>query len=169
MCFAKIILNGQKGGRVMERIEKSIEVDCPVSTVYNQWTQFEEFPHFMKNVNQVTQLDDKRLHWEAEIGGKTKEWIAKIVEQVPDHHIAWQSERGEFTSGRVSFAPADGNRTRVNLELSYDPKGFVESAGDALGMVSAQIKGDLERFKEFIETRCRETRAWRGTIHDQGR
>jgi uncharacterized membrane protein len=153
----------------MERIQKSIEVECPVRTVYNQWTQFEEFPHFMEGVKEVRQLDDKRLHWKAEIAGKEKEWNAKITEQIPDQRIAWQSEAGEFTAGTVSFQPAGGNRTRINLELAYDPKGFVESTGDALGIVSQKIKNDLERFKEFIEHRGQETGAWRGTIQEHGR
>jgi uncharacterized membrane protein len=148
----------------MERIEKSIEVDVPVSTVYNQWTQFEEFPRFMEGVKRVTQLDDKRLHWVAEIGGKEKEWDAKITEQIPDRKIAWQSEAGEFTAGTVTFQPAGGNRTRVHLELAYEPKGFIENTGDALGFVSGRVENDLERFKKFIEHRGQETGAWRGTI-----
>ena len=148
----------------MEKIEKSIDVDAPIKTVYNQWTQFEEFPRFMEGVKTVKQLDDNRLHWVAEIGGKDKEWNAKITEQIPDRKIAWQSEAGEYTAGTVTFQPAGKNRTRVQLELSYDPKGFVENTGDALGFVSGRVKGDLDRFKEFIEHRGQETGAWRGTI-----
>jgi len=150
----------------MEKIEKSIEVDCPLRTVYDQWTQFEEFPRFMKGVKKVTQLDDQRLHWEAEIGGKNKEWDARITHQVPDQVIAWQSEGGEYTSGAVKFEAAGPGRTRINLQLVYDPKGFVESAGDAIGVVSNRVGNDLERFKEFIETRRQETGAWRGTIRE---
>jgi len=148
----------------MEKIEKSIDVECPINKVYNQWTQFEEFPRFMEGVKSVTQLDDKRLHWVAEIGGKEKKWDARITEQIPDRKIAWTSESGEFTAGTVSFQPAGATRTRVNLELSYDPKGFVENTGDALGFVSGRVDGDLERFKKFIEKRGQETGAWRGTI-----
>jgi uncharacterized membrane protein len=150
----------------MEKIEKSIDVECPISTVYNQWTQFEEFPRFMKGVKKVTQLDDQRLHWEAEIAGKDKEWDARITDQVPDQLIAWQSEGGEYTSGTVNFAPVDANRTHISLQLLYDPEGFVEKAGDTLGVVSSRVEGDLERFKEFIEKRCQETGAWRGTIRE---
>jgi uncharacterized membrane protein len=150
----------------MERIEKSIEVACPLTTVYNQWTQFEEFPRFMEGIKEVKQLDDKRLHWHAEIAGKDKEWYARITEQVPDRLIAWQSEGGEYTSGAVRFQPAGPDRTRVNLELSYEPKGFVESTGDALGVVSRRVENDLERFKDFIENRGSETGAWRGTIRE---
>jgi uncharacterized membrane protein len=150
----------------MERLQKSIEVDRPLNQVYNQWTQFEEFPRFMEGVKSVKQLDDTRLHWVAEIGGKEKEWTAKIIEQIPDHRIAWESESGEFTSGVVSFQSLGPDRTRVTLEITYDPKGFVENAGDAIGVVSRRIENDLERFKEFIENRGQETGAWRGTIRE---
>jgi uncharacterized membrane protein len=150
----------------MERIEKSIDVLCPIKTVYNQWTQFEEFPRFMKGINKVTQLDNKRLHWEAEIAGKHKEWDARITDQVPDHRIAWESEGGEHVSGVVNFTTVNPNCTRVNLQLMYDPEGFVEKTGDALGVVSSRVEGDLKRFKEFIENRGQETGAWRGTIRE---
>jgi uncharacterized membrane protein len=148
----------------MERIQKSIEVGSPLSTVYNQWTQFEEFPRFMEGVKEVRQLDDQRLHWVAEIAGKEKEWTAKITDQIPDHRIAWQSEAGEYTSGAVDFDSVGPDRTRVTLELAYDPKGFVEHAGDAVGIVSRRIEKDLDNFKDFIENRGKETGAWRGTI-----
>jgi uncharacterized membrane protein len=148
----------------MERIEKSIDVECPINTAYNQWTQFEEFPRFMKGVKKVTQLDDQRLHWEAEIAGKDKEWDARITDQVPDQLIAWESEGGEYTSGSVNFTNVGPNSTRISLQLMYDPEGFVEKTGDALGVVSSRVEGDLERFKEFIEKGCQETGAWRGTI-----
>jgi uncharacterized membrane protein len=109
----------------MERIQKSVYVDLPLQAVYNQWTQFEEFPLFMEGVKHVEQLDDKRLHWDVEIGGKSKEWDARITEQIPDQRIAWESEAGENTAGIVSFQADGPNRTQVNLELFYDPKGFV--------------------------------------------
>src|SRR6185436_14010417 len=148
----------------METIEKSIEVEAPLHTVYNQWTQFEEFPRFMEGVTEVRQLDDKRLHWKAEIGGTTKEWNAEIFEQVPDHRVAWRSTRGVKNSGMVNFHPVSETTTRVTLKLNYDPEGPVEAMGDALGFVSRQIEGNLERFKEFIEARGRETGGWRGSI-----
>jgi len=148
----------------MERIEKSVYVDCPLQAVYNQWTQFEEFPRFMEGVKHVQQMDDKRLHWDVEIGGKLKEWTARITEQIPDRRIAWQSEAGENTSGVVSFEADGPGRTRVQVELAYEPEGFVESAADSIGIVSRRVEHDLERFKEFIEQRRRETGSWRGTI-----
>ena len=143
----------------MERIQKSVYVDLPLQAVYNQWTQFEEFPLFMEGVKHVEQLDDKRLHWDVEIAGKPKEWNARITEQIPDQRIAWESEAGENTAGVVSFQADGPNRTQVNLELFYDPKGFVESAGDSIGVVSRRVENDLEHFKEFIENPHRETGA----------
>ena len=150
----------------MVRIKTSIEVDCPLSQVYNQWTQFEEFPRFMDGVKEVRQLDDQRLHWRADIAGKEKEWTAKITEQIPDDRIAWTSESGEYTSGMVNFARLGMDRTKVALEISYDPQGFLENAGDAVGLVSRRIENDLEHFKEFIENRGHESGAWRGTIRE---
>jgi uncharacterized membrane protein len=152
----------------MASIEKSIEINLPVHTVYNQWTQFEDFPRFMEGVKEVHQIDDKRLHWHAEIAGKDEEWDAEIVEQVPDQRIAWRSLGGAKNAGLVSFRQIDANRTNVTLRLDYDPDGVVENVGSALGVVSARVQGDLERFKNFIESRGRESGAWRGEIH-QGR
>ncbi|MDO8614113.1 MAG: SRPBCC family protein [Dehalococcoidia bacterium] len=148
----------------MGSIEKSIEVDVPVTTVYNQWTQFEEFPRFMEGVQEVRQLDDSRLYWKADVGGRDKEWHARIIEQVPDQRIAWQSEQGAQNGGQVTFEPVDGSRTRITLNMQYEPDDFVESAGNVLGFVSRRVQSDLERFKEFIETRGHETGAWRGSI-----
>ena len=149
----------------MAQAVEAIDVEVPVRTAYNQWTQFEEFPQFMEGVEEVQQLDDKRLHWRASIAGKTEEWHAEIVEQTPDMVVAWRSTTGAENAGRVSFAPAGMNATRVTLRLDYDPEGIVESAGDKLGFVSRRVEGDLERFKEFIESRGAETGAWRGEIH----
>lgn len=149
----------------METIEKTIEVNAPINTVYNQWTQFEEFPRFMEGIEEVRQLGDKKLHWKAEIAGKTKEWDAEIFEQIPDQRIAWRAITGAKNSGMVNFLPAGANGTRVSLSLNYEPEGAIEKMGDAMGLVSARVEGDLERFKEFIEARGQETGAWRGQIH----
>jgi hypothetical protein len=148
----------------MATIEKTIEVDVPVQTAYNQWTQFEEFPHFMEGVREVRQLDDERLYWAAEVGGERKEWYARITRQVPDEVIAWESEGGALNSGTVSFMPAEGAKTEVKLFMEYEPEDFKEQVGDALGVVSRRVEGDLKRFKEFIESRCSETGSWRGQI-----
>jgi uncharacterized membrane protein len=154
----------EKGGLSMASIEQSIVVNVPVRTAYNQWTQFEEFPHFMEGVESVRQLDDKRLHWRVNIGGKIKEWDAEITEQRPDERIAWTSRSGARNAGVVTFHRLDDNRSKIMLQVDYDPEGVVESVGDSVGVVSARIKGDLERFKEFIESRSGETGAWRGEI-----
>ena len=148
----------------MSTIEKSIEVNVPVRTAYNQWTQFEEFPRFMEGVKEVTQLDEKRLHWKAEIAGQEKEWNAEIIEQTPDQRIAWTSRSGAPNGGVVTFHRLSDDKSKVMLQLDYDPQGFVENLGDTLGIVSLRVQGDLERFKEFIEKRGRETGAWRGRV-----
>jgi uncharacterized membrane protein len=148
----------------MSVIVKSIEVNVPVKTAYNQWTQFEEFPKFMEGVEQVKQIDDKRLHWKANIGGKTEEWDAEITEQIPDQRVAWTSKGGAMNAGLVTFSPLADAKSKLTLEMEYVPNGAVEKAGDALGLVTQRIEGDLNRFKEFIESRGRETGAWRGTV-----
>jgi uncharacterized membrane protein len=148
----------------MAHIEKSIEVNAPLRTVYNQWTQFEEFPRFMEGVKSVKQIDDTHLHWHAEIAGKDKEWDALITEQVPDSIIAWRSVAGAENAGRVEFLPA-GDGTRITLKLTYDPEGAIEKIGDMVGVVSRRVEGDLKRFKDFIENRARESGAWRGEVH----
>lgn len=149
----------------MHTIEKSIQVNAPVSAVYNQWTQFEEFPHFMEGVEEVRQLSDKQLHWRASIGGKTKEWDAEIFEQIPDQRISWRSTTGAKNSGTVNFFPVGSGSTRLTLTLNYEPEGAIEKMGDAVGMFSGRIEGDLKKFKKFIESHGAETGAWRGEIH----
>ena len=148
----------------MPVIEKSIEVNVPVKTAYNQWTQFEEFPKFMEGVEQVKQLDDKRLHWKANIAGKEEEWDAEITEQIPDQRIAWCSTGGAMNDGLVTFAPLSDATSKLTLQMEYVPNGPAEKTGDALGFVTRRVEGDLKRFKDFIETRGRETGAWRGTV-----
>ena len=148
----------------MDHIEKSVEVNVPVSTAYNQWTQFEEFPKFMEGVTAVRQLDDKRLQWHATVGGKEVEWTAEITQQTPDKRIAWRSTSGAENAGSVTFVTVNPKATRVTLRIEYDPKGFVENLGNALGVLSARVDGDLQRFKKFIESRGSETGAWRGQI-----
>ncbi|TAH38749.1 MAG: SRPBCC family protein [Planctomycetota bacterium] len=148
----------------MAEVETSIDVDVPVRVAYNQWTQFEDFPQFMEGVKAVQQLDAKRLLWRASIGGKDVEWTAEITEQVPDQVIAWRSTSGARNHGTVRFAPQGSGETRVTLHLEYEPVGAMESTGSALGLVSARIEGDLKRYKGFIESRGRETGAWRGTV-----
>jgi uncharacterized membrane protein len=148
----------------MSMIETSIEVNVPVKTAYNQWTQFEEFPKFMEGVEQVKQIDDKHLHWKANIAGKEEEWDAEITEQIPDQRIAWTSKGGAMNAGLVTFYPLSDAKSKLTLEMEYVPNGAVEKTGDAMGLVTQRVEGDLKRFKNFIESRGHETGAWRGTV-----
>ena len=148
----------------MSTIEKSIDVHVPVQVAYNQWTQFEEFPRFMEGIEEVKQLDEKRLHWRANVGGKEKQWDATITEQTPDQRIAWRNTTGSTNAGVVTFHFINDNTTRIMLQLEYEPEGVVENVGDIVGVVSRRVQGDLQRFKEFIEARGTETGAWRGKI-----
>src|SRR3954453_9156268 len=151
---------------VTTKVEKSIQVDVPVSAAYNQWTQFEEFPQFMGGVSQVTQLSDTLLHWVAEIAGVRREWDASIVQQVPDETIAWAATEGATNAGAVRFAPSGPQSTTVTLVLEYEPEGPVEKAGDALNLVQRQVEADLERFKTLIESRGFESGGWRGAVNE---
>jgi len=146
------------------KIIEFVDVDVPVATAYNQWTQFEEFPRFMEGVEAVRQLDDATLEWKADIGGVRKEWTAEITEQTPDTRIAWKSTSGARNAGVVTFHRLSDACSRVTLQLDYEPEGVVENVGDMLGLVSRKTKGDLERFKTFIEGQGQATGAFRGTI-----
>jgi hypothetical protein len=148
------------------KVEKSIQVDVPVGTAYNQWTQFEDFPHFMGGVKEVRQLDDRRLHWVAEIAGVRREWEASILEQVPDQKIAWAATAGATNAGAVRFQPAGPGSTTVYLSLEYEPEGVVEQVGDKLGIVERQVTSDLERFKRLIEDQGYASGAWRGAVNE---
>ncbi len=150
----------------MARLEKEIDVNVPVHVAYNQWTQFEEFPMFMEGVKSVRQLDEGRLTWHAEILGKDETWEAEITEQIPDRRIAWRSTSGTQNAGIVTFQPLGPDATKILLTIEYEPEGAVEKTGDWLGIVSKRVEGDLQRFKEFIESRGRETGAWRGRIEE---
>jgi uncharacterized membrane protein len=152
----------------MSVIEKSVHVDVPVQQAYNQWTQFESFPQFMAGVESVEQVDDTRLHWKAEIAGVTREWDAEIVDQTRDDRISWRSLAGTKNDGTVSFLPDTSAGTKVTLLLDYEPEGIVEKAGDLLDIVERRVQGDLDRFKEFIESRGSETGAWRGDVGSTG-
>ena len=149
----------------MATVKESIDVDVPVSTAYNQWTQFEEFPKFMEGVDSVKHIDDTHLKWIAEVGGKRREWQAEIVEQVPDRKIAWRSLDENGPNGIVEFEQLGEDKTLVTVEMAYDAEGLTEQLGSAIGMDSRQVKRDLERFKELIESRGVETGAWRGEVH----
>jgi uncharacterized membrane protein len=148
----------------MASVEKSIVVDQDVKTVYNQWTQFETFPTFMEDVKSVHQLDDTRLHWVAEIGGKEEEWDAKIVRQEPDEIISWESTSGAPNSGTVMFESVGTDQTRITLRMTYEPQGMMENAGAAMGMDESSVEDNLQRFKQFIESRGEETGGYRERV-----
>ena len=148
----------------MTTIEQSVEVEVPVRTAYDQWTQFESFPSFMEGVESVRQVDDTHLHWTAEIAGVRREWDAEITEQSPDQRIAWKATDGARNDGVVTFHRLDDAHSKVMLQLDFEPEGLTEKAGDLLGVVRSRTKGDLERFKDFIEQRGTATGAWRGEV-----
>jgi len=148
----------------MASVSESIDVDVPVQTAYNQWTQFEEFPRFMDGVESVQQIDDTHVRWAAEIAGKRHEWEAEITEQEPDRRVAWRATDGKDNAGAVTFEPLGESKARVNVEMTYDAEGLLETVGSALGADDRRVKGDLERFKELIESRGQESGAWRGEV-----
>jgi uncharacterized membrane protein len=149
----------------MAHVSQEIRVERPVSDVYNQWTQFEEFPQFMGGVEQVQQKDDTHLHWKAKVAGQTAEWDAEITEQVPDRVIAWRATDGAQNEGRVQFQPEGDGATRVSLELDVEPEGAVQTAGDMMGALQTQVRQDLDRFKQLIESREQASGEWRGEVH----
>jgi uncharacterized membrane protein len=150
----------------MSTIEKSIDVNVPVARAYNQWTQFETFPKFMEGVEEVLQIGDKHLHWKVNIGGKEKEFETEITEQIPDKRIAWRTRGGTENLGVVTFHRLSDHTTRIMLQMEYTPEGFIEKAGDLIGIASHRVQGDLERFKTYIESQGTESGAWRGTIRN---
>ena len=145
-------------------IDSQIEVNVPVRTAYNQWTQFEEFPTFMEGVESVRQVDDTHLHWVAEIAGVHREWDAEITEQTPDHRIAWTTTDGTKNAGVVTFHKLDDDTCRVVLQLDIEPEGAAEKLADMLGIIKRRAEGDMANFKEMIEGRGAESGAWRGTV-----
>lgn len=165
--LAKKYSSKNAAGKTDSAVRESIVVNVPVRTAYDQWTQFEEFPKFMDSVHEVKQLDDKRLHWKADVMGKPVEWDAEICEQIPDKRIAWRSTSGKQNDGVLTFEKLSDNRTRVTLQMTYTPDGPVEAIGDALGAVRLEARSNMKKFKEMIEQRGKETGAWRGTIKDQ--
>ena len=149
----------------MSQIQKSIDVEVPVGTAYNQWTQFESFPEFMSGVESITQIDDTHTHWVTNIAGMEREFDAEISEQHPDERVAWHSVSGESKhAGVVTFHRLDDARTRVMVQIDWEPSDLVEKVGSAINVDDRRVQGDLERFKEFIEARGQETGAWRGDV-----
>jgi uncharacterized membrane protein len=148
----------------MTTVEKSIDVNVPITTAYNQWTQFEEFPRFMGGVEKITQVDDTHLHWEVSIAGVDREFDAEITEQHPDERIAWRSIDGESHAGVVTFHRVEDTVTRINVQIDWKPKDLLEKVGSLLQIDDIQIGNDLKRFKELIESQGFESGAWRGDV-----
>jgi len=153
-----------KGSGLDSAIVETIEINVPVSSAYNQWTQFEDFPQFMASVQEIRQLDDKHLHWKANVAGEEKEWDVEITEQIPDKRIAWRSTSGVPNGGVVTFHKISDDVTRVTLQMDYEPEGALEKLGDAFGAVRMETRGNLQKFKDMLEKRGRETGGWRGSI-----
>lgn len=152
----------------MASVTKSVDVHVPIATAYNQWTQFETFPEFMGGVDEVTQLDDRHLHWKVTVGGQSREFDAEVTEQHPEERVAWKSTDGKTHAGVVTFHKLDDAETRVTVQLDWEPAGLVEKTGAVVGLDDRQVSGDLDRFKAFIEDRARETGAWRGEVPREG-
>ena len=150
----------------MTKIEETIDVEVPLHTAYNQWTQFEQFPRFMEGIKEVRQVDDAHLHWVAEIEGKTVEWDSELVQQVPDQVIAWHTVSGAFNSGTARFTPLDEGRTRIVLEMSTDSPRDGGGTPPDHAQASTRARADLQRFKAMIEAQGGESGAWRGEIQD---
>jgi uncharacterized membrane protein len=148
----------------MSTIEQSVEVNVPLASAYNQWTQFEEFPSFMESVKEVRQIDDTHLHWTVELAGQHHEWDAEITEQKPDERVAWRNVDGKDNAGVVTFHRIDEKTTRLMVQLDYVPEGVLEKLGDVLGAPDRRVKADLERFKALVEARGGESGAWRGEV-----
>lgn len=149
----------------MSKVEQTIDVDVPLRNVYDQWTQFEEFPNFMEGVEDVRQIDDRHCHWQTKVAGVRREFDTEIVDQLPDQRIAWRTMGGDVRQmGVVSFQPLDEGHTRVRLAMDVEPDGMAEKAADAMGMLDRRVKGDLKRFKGFIEEHGQATGGWRGRI-----
>ncbi|MFE7837095.1 SRPBCC family protein [Streptomyces sp. NPDC057474] len=149
----------------MTQIEESIEVQVPVRTAYNQWTQFETFPEFMSGVERIEQRSDTLTHWVTKVDGVHREFDAEITEQIPDERVAWTTVAGGARqAGVVTFHHLSEERTKVMLQMEFQPEGTADKVADKLGVVKRQTKGDLERFKKFIEERGRETGEWRGAV-----
>jgi uncharacterized membrane protein len=164
MMLSKKLKQNRSGYGASSSVSESIEINVPVKTAYNQWTQFEDFPQFMKSVKEIRQLDDKHLHWRANVAGEEKEWDVEITEQIPDKRIAWRSITGVKNGGVATFHKISDNCCRVMVQMDYEPENAIESVGDAMGAVRMELRGNLQNFKELLEKRGSETGAWRGQI-----
>lgn len=149
----------------MAQIIETIDVDVPVTTAYNQWTQFESFPHFLDEVESITQTDATHSHWKVKVAGAEREFDTVVTEQHPDERVAWTSTGGDTEhAGVVTFHKLDDTTSRVTVQIDWEPQGFLEKAGSLVGAGKHAVKKDLENFKDFIEAQGSETGAWRGDV-----
>jgi uncharacterized membrane protein len=149
----------------MSQIIESIDVDVPVTTAYNQWTQFEQFPDFLEHVDALEQKSDTLTHWKVSVAGQTREFDAKITEQHPDERVAWTSTGGEVDhAGVVTFHKIADDASRVTVQLDWEPDGLLEKIGAATGVGTHLVKDELKHFKQYIEAKGSEDGAWRGNV-----
>ena len=149
----------------MTTVTESVDVNVPIGTAYNQWTQFEDFPKFMDGVESIAQTDPTHTHWVTKVAGQTREFDAAITEQHPEERVAWKSTGGDTKhAGVVTFHRLTDDETRVTIQLDWEPQGVVEKVGSAVGVDSHQVKADAKRFKEFIESRGDASGSWRGDV-----
>lgn len=149
----------------MSTFKETVEVEVPVGTAYNQWTQFQEFPNFMEGVEEVRQIDDRHNHWTTKVAGVRREFDTEIVDQLADERITWRTTSGDTNQkGTVRFQRLDDTHTRVELVMDIEPSGAAEKAADTLNIIDRRVKGDMRRFKQYIEERGTESGAWRGRI-----
>jgi HSP20 family molecular chaperone IbpA len=131
----------------MAKIEQSIEVDVPVTKLYQQMMQFQDYPKFMDSVREVRQKGDAHLQWRGEKGGKETEWESEITEQIPDKVIAWRNTSGPKNIGRATFQVVSDDKSRITLSVDSD-----EPASGEVGKAAKQrLERDLQRFKEVLE------------------
>jgi len=144
--------------------DESIDVQVPISTAYNQWTQFETFPEFMGGVEQITQLDGRNLQWKVSVGAQRRQFDAVIAEQHPEERVAWKSTDGKTHAGVVTFHKLAPEETRVTVQLDWEPEGVAEKAGALVGVDDREVSSDLHRFKSFIEGRTQASGSTRGEV-----
>jgi uncharacterized membrane protein len=164
LLLSKQLKKNRNASGLSSSVIESIELNVPVSTAYNQFTQFEEFPQFMTSVKEIRQLSDTRLHWRANVAGEEKEWDSEITEQIPDERIAWRSTTGVKNAGVATFHRISDTASRITLQMDYEPENIAEQVGDAIGAVRMELRGNLQKFKELVEARGKETGAWRGSV-----
>ncbi|MBA2947414.1 SRPBCC family protein [Streptomyces himalayensis] len=161
---------GEKSKLKAVNIVEEVDVGVPVSVAYNQWTQFEEFPSFMKKVEVVEQTSDTELDWKAKIFLSTREWHSEILEQVPDKRIVWRSDAVKgYVDGAVTFHELAPDLTKVLLVLQYHPKGLFELSGNLWRAQGRRARLELKHYRRHLMTEAllhpEKVEGWRGEVH----